>query len=148
MLRQAALTSWFKILEGREGASRVGRQISKAADFEEKMLILVDTFADKSTATLRARAYYFSKFLDWLVQGGEDGLYLSESQVYNYCRFLRQSCAAPTSASRLKETIVFAKAVLGWAVEPDVLAESTCKWSGCGYDEGNGACETCSPSSS
>ena len=79
--RQAAVNSWYKILQGREKASRLGRQLLVVEDLEEKMAILLDTFADKATATLRVRAYYFSKLVDWVEKGGESCLTITENQV-------------------------------------------------------------------
>ena len=119
--RQAALSAWNTIITGRESLSKIGKQMVKATTEEDRMQILMDTVADKATGTLRARAYYFSKYLVWAESGSDAAGAVTENLVYEYCRFLRLSGSAATSATRFKETVAFVSGVLGWEVEKEAL---------------------------
>eukprot|EP00971_Amphidinium_carterae_P051668 1016921-Amphidinium_carterae.1 len=122
--RQVALEAWLHILEGYPGASKVGAQVSKKQDKEAKIQLLRDSLEHKATGTLRIRALDFKRFLGWMEDCFRNASDIVEEDCYDYCVELRIRFAAPTSASRFKQTITFAKHVLGWKVEEDAVTST------------------------
>eukprot|EP00971_Amphidinium_carterae_P234213 4647548-Amphidinium_carterae.1 len=93
----------------------------------EGMESLVDTLAEKATGTIRIRALDFSKYLLWAQNLGVDHDSVTESAAYQYMVHLRNSGAAKTTLQRFLESAAFAKHILGWNIEDEVLCSRRLK---------------------
>ena len=119
--RQAVVLAWLRLIRGRELLSRVGKQIRDLPEEDQKVQVLLDTFADKATNTLRMRSLDFTKFVAWLTEGGTDKEIIHEATVYQYVCSLRANSRARTAPSRFCQSLSFVHHVLGWEVEEGAL---------------------------
>ena len=123
--RSVAIEKWKLIISINPAASIVGRQLILCSDapdaFAKSDLILQDTFRSKAPSTLNSRSGSFLEFLRWATNAvpdteglGSSRLYpISEPVCYDYLCFLRQSKAAPTAASKFKESVAFCFGLIG-----------------------------------
>eukprot|EP00971_Amphidinium_carterae_P295250 5863413-Amphidinium_carterae.1 len=83
--RQHALLAWLRIMTDHEHRSIWWVRQLKMLDTEaERMESLVDTLAEKATATIRIRALGFSVYLLWAQQLGADNDEVLEAAAYQY----------------------------------------------------------------
>eukprot|EP00971_Amphidinium_carterae_P106485 2108926-Amphidinium_carterae.5 len=87
----------------------------------ERMESLVDTLAEMATGTIHIRALGFSKYLLWAQNLGVDHDSVTEAAAYQFMVHLRNSGAAKTTLRRFLESAAFAKHILGWSIEDEVL---------------------------
>ena len=117
--RTAALEMWKLIVLTSGKATKVGRDLarmqSERASADAIDQCLRDVFSAKSVSTLKARAASLAHFARWRSSIGLDPSVfpLDEAEVYLYMCFLRNEGAPKSRATRFREAINFAGAMLG-----------------------------------
>ena len=117
--RTSILEVWKLLILTSANGTKVGEnlasmQSSGATDLEIAQC-LRDTFASKSTATLRARSSSLAHFARWKASVGlHPAVFpLLEPDAYRYACFLRSEGAPASRGPRFKEAVNFAGALLG-----------------------------------
>ena len=117
--RASILEVWKLLILTSANGTKVGEnlasmQSSGATDLEIAQC-LRDTFASKSTATLRARSSSLAHFARWKASVGlHPAVFpLLEPDAYRYACFLRSEGAPASRGPRFKEAVNFAGALLG-----------------------------------
>jgi hypothetical protein len=118
--RQLAVKTWLYIVQGNEMHSVLGRQMAKAGR-ELRDEIIIDTFAAKATATLRARGTSMLQYLNWASVTGIPAFPLTEDRIYSYFCHARRSGVAATRLTRFRESLAFAKYTIGLDVGNEIL---------------------------
>ena len=113
--RTSILEVWKLLILTSANGTKVGEnlasmQSSGATDLEIAQC-LRDTFASKSTATLRARSSSLAHFARWKASAAV--FPLLEPDAYRYACFLRSEGAPASRGPRFKEAMNFAGALLG-----------------------------------
>ena len=117
--RTAVLEMWKLIVLTSGKSTKVGRDLarmqSECAPADAVDQCLRDVFSAKSVSTLKARAASLAHFARWRSSVGLDPSVfpLDEAEVYMYLCFLRNEGAPKSRASRFREAINFAGAMLG-----------------------------------
>ena len=133
--RGSILSKWAAIVEDVGPASGLYQKLL-GHDEEERLHIIKDTFAEKSTATLCKRACSLLLFCRWARPLTDSALFpFSEGLVYEYLRFLRREKAPATRAQSLLEAIAFSVGLLEIkqmevVMSPRVRGSSHELWSG------------------
>jgi hypothetical protein len=118
--RQLALQLWMEVMRDVEVFSVLGRQILNCPK-DERNMIVVDTFAAKSTSTLRNRGYAMTQYARWASNNGVKSYPLSEDKVYSYFRWCRSVGIAATRLTKFREALAFSKFTIGLEVPSDIL---------------------------
>ena len=121
--RERAIELWHRVLNVAGVCSALNRQLhdpDEPLSGEAIDEVIRDVFAKKSTATLMQRAYHLLAYARWAIPVGKGNAFpITEQQVYDYLRHLRDVKAAPTRAASFLSSVTLAQHLIGLEVMDD-----------------------------